>query len=61
MWKNSGDGEGGVGSLGNKKGTARVREFGDRLEETSVYHSFGYLLDALMGSVYKALMDELSI
>ena len=47
------------GYLGNKTGTERVGEFGDILGETSAYPNFGHLLDALMGSVSKALMDEL--
>ena len=36
-----------------------VREFEDRLEDTRVYLKFRHLLDALMGSLYIELMDEL--
>ena len=46
--------------MGNNTGTARVEEFGDRLVETTVYPEFFRMLDAIMGSVSKVLMDELS-
>ena len=35
-----------------------VGEFGDRLGETCVYPNFVHLLETLMRSMYKALMDE---
>ena len=49
-----------AGYLVNKIGMARVDEFGDILGETSVYTKVGDLLDSLMGSVSKAMMDDLS-
>ena len=47
-------------SLGNKTGTERVGGFRGRLGEASVYTKFGHLLDALMGSMSKALMGDLN-
>ena len=49
-----------AGSLGKNTGTSRVGEFGYILGNTSAYPKFSHLLDALMGSFPKALMDELS-
>ena len=46
-------------SIFNKTVMARVRYFWYRLGKTSIYPKFGYLSDALMGSVFKALMHEL--
>ena len=48
-----------MGYIFNKTVMTRVREFLYRLEKTSIYPKFGYLSDALMGSVSKALMHEL--
>ena len=49
-----------AGSLGNNTGMERVGEFGDRHRKTSVYYKFGNMLDALMGSMPKFLIDELN-
>ena len=48
-------------SLKNKTGTERVGECGDKPGDTSVYTKFVYLLDALMGSASKVLMDEFKL
>ena len=50
-----------LGYLDNNIGTARVGEFGYRFRDISVYTKFGHMLDVLMGSVSKLLMDSLSI
>ena len=47
------------GPLEKNTGTSRVGEFGYILGNTSTYPKFSHLLDALMGSFPKALMDEL--
>ena len=49
-----------AGSLVNKIGMVRVGYFGGIIRDTSVYPKFSHLLDALMGSVSKEQMDELS-
>ena len=49
-----------AGSLNNNTGAERVGEFGDRHRKTSVYYKFGNMLDALMGSMPKFLIDELN-
>ena len=49
-----------VGSIGNKTGTEMVGEFGDLLGDTSVYPEFVHLLNVLMGSFSKSLIDEFS-
>ena len=47
-----------LGYLGNKIDMAKVGKFGDRTWDIIVYTKFGHMLDALMGIVSKALMDE---
>ena len=46
--------------LGKMADTEMVGYFEDRLGETHIYPKFDHLLYALMGSVSKALMYELS-
>ena len=43
----------------HKPVTDLVKEFGDRLWETSVYPKFDHLLDLLMRILYKSLMEKL--
>ena len=48
-----------AGSLGSMASTEKVGEFRDRLGDTNVYPKFFHLLDELMESMSKLLMDEL--
>ena len=50
-----------AGYLDNNTVMARVEDFGDRLGKTSVYPQFGHMLDMMMKSDPKALVDGLGI
>ena len=50
-----------AGSLENKADMESVGKFGNRLRKIIVYPKFGHMLDALMVSFSKALMNELII
>ena len=50
-----------AGSLEDNTDTTRVEYFGDRLGKTSVYPPFGHMLDMMMKSDPKALVDGLGI
>ena len=43
--------------IGKNTCMARVEDFGDRLGKTSVYPNFVHALDALMGSMPRAVID----